>query len=735
MGKRVSLPSKEQVNLKMAVTKTSKAENNVQQKDAAIKQLNFYLEVLLAQVKGAVQRRRAVDDDPDNNFRGLYVTDKDAQRLLDGGWPPIFPAAPADDEPLLITALDGGMTYLPETPINRIRETFSLTDTEITLLIIALAPDMDRRFETLYGYLNDDVTKRRATIGLAFELAGLDPMDPSARASLADSSRLVDQGLILIEDGENPFLGRSLKVPDRVTANFLGDETPSPEILPFMDTFLYDCSGNYALPPSADGYIAEISSALRSGVDFIYLRVAHGSVGKEVGPAGLFAAGMKHISVDTLRFQKDTNYRLIADILGREALLTGAGLVIGPTDAITNTHQSFAIELIRLFTEQKVPVILYGQHSFDPRWSGKVALSIQLEHLDSGDRLVYWDQILTDQEISNNLKSGQVSFLDHPAAQRMSLEQIWRTSKAAKIYAASKQAKLDQTAMEYAIRSENTAGLEQFAVRIKPSVGFDDLVLPKNTVDLLDDLISRVRYRELVLGKWNMRAGAGRGRGISALFAGESGTGKTMSAEVIAKELGFELYTINLSTVVDKYIGETEKNLERIFIELDRVNAVLLFDEADAIFGKRSEVRDAHDRYANIEVAYLLQKLESFDGLALLSTNLRAGIDEAFTRRLDAVIEFPLPDKEQRLILWQRFFSKLPLADDIDFQFLAEQFELSGGNISSISLTAAYMAAGKQASLTMSDAVSAVHREYKKLGRLSVRQDFGKWLDILEKNK
>jgi len=719
----------------MAVAKAPKVKSNTSQDGTAIGQLNFYLEVLLAQVGKAVQERRSVDEDPDNNFRGLYITEKDAQRLLDGGWPSIFPASPGNDNPLLIAAIEGAISHLGDTPINKMQKSFSLTAIDVALLIIALAPDMDRRFETLYGYLNDDVTKRRATIGLALELAGLNPMDLAARASLNDSAPLVNQGLVLIEDGENPFLGRSLKVPDRVTANLLGDDTLSSEILPYVDTFLYGYSDNYTLPTSADGYVAEISSALCSGVDFIYLRVAHGSIGKEVGPAGLAAAGMKHISIDTLRFQKDTNYRLIADILGREALLTGAGLVIGPTDAITNNYQSFAIELIRLFTEQKVPVILYGQHSFDPRWSGKVALSMQLEHLEADDRLVYWDQILTDSEIANNLKSDQVSFLDHPAAQRMALEQIWRTSKAAKIYAASKQGKLDQTAMEYAIRSENTAGLEQFAVRVKPSVGFDDLVLPKNTVDLLDDLIARVRYRELVLGKWNMRAGAGRGQGISALFAGESGTGKTMSAEVIAKELGFELYTINLSTVVDKYIGETEKNLERIFIELDRVNAVLLFDEADAIFGKRSEVRDAHDRYANIEVAYLLQKLESFDGLALLSTNLRAGIDEAFTRRLDAVIEFPLPDKEQRLILWQRFLSKLPLADDLDFQFLAEHFELSGGNISSISLTAAYMAASKKTSLTMADAVAAVHREYKKLGRLSVRQEFGQWLDILEKKK
>ena len=164
----------------------------------------------------------------------------------------------------------------------------------------------------------------------------------------------------------------------------------------------------------------------------------------------------------------------------------------------------------------------------------------------------------------------------------------------------------------------------------------------------LQEITSRARHREQVLGEWGMRPGGGRGTGVAALFAGDSGTGKTMSAEVIAGELGLDLYTVNLATVVDKYVGETEKNLERIFTEASGVNAVLFFDEADAIFGKRSDVRDAHDRYANIESAYLLQRLETFDGLAVLATNLRSNIDEAFTRRLDAIVDFPAPEDPTR---------------------------------------------------------------------------------------
>ena len=170
-------------------------------------------------------------------------------------------------------------------------------------------------------------------------------------------------------------------------------------------------------------------------------------------------------------------------------------------------------------------------------------------------------------------------------------------------------------------------------------------MLPEPVAAQLHELAARARHRDRVLGEWRMRPGGGRGHGVTALFAGDSGTGKTMSAEVIAGELGLDLYAVDLATVVDKYVGETEKNLERIFTEAAGVNGVLLFDEADAIFGKRCEVRDAHDRYANIESAYLLQRMETFDGLAILATNLRANLDEAFTRRLDSIVDFPMPDR------------------------------------------------------------------------------------------
>jgi SpoVK/Ycf46/Vps4 family AAA+-type ATPase len=204
-----------------------------------------------------------------------------------------------------------------------------------------------------------------------------------------------------------------------------------------------------------------------------------------------------------------------------------------------------------------------------------------------------------------------------------------------------------------------------------------------------------------------------------------------MSAEVVAGELALDLYVVDLATVVDKYVGETEKNLERIFAAAAGVNGVLLFDEADAVFGKRSEVRDAHDRYANVESAYLLQRMETFDGLAILATNLRANIDEAFTRRLDVVVDFPLPDERRRLALWQRCLGPLPRADDLDLAFCAAAFELAGGGIRSAAVTAAYLAAEAGGPVTMAHLVTAVQREYRKLGRLCLEHEFGRYYGLL----
>jgi SpoVK/Ycf46/Vps4 family AAA+-type ATPase len=304
------------------------------------------------------------------------------------------------------------------------------------------------------------------------------------------------------------------------------------------------------------------------------------------------------------------------------------------------------------------------------------------------------------------------------APYRLSDDRAARAARAALDLAAFEGVPVSPAHVRLAARRQSASGLERHARRIRPAVGWDDLVLPAEPLARLRELAVRARHRDRVLGDWRLSAGGGRGRGVLALFAGESGTGKTLSAEVVAAELGLDLYVVQLSSVVDKYVGETEKNLERIFTEADRTDAVLLFDEADAVFGKRSEVKDSHDRYANMESAYLLQRLESFDGIAVLTTNLRANIDEAFTRRLDLVVDFPFPDARQRLALWRHSLAHVPCADDADPGEVAEEFELAGGAIRSAVVTAAYLAAGRGDRVTAADLLEGARREYRKAGRL-----------------
>jgi hypothetical protein len=302
---------------------------------------------------------------------------------------------------------------------------------------------------------------------------------------------------------------------------------------------------------------------------------------------------------------------------------------------------------------------------------------------------------------------------------RLTEPQAQRALSAARGLAALDGTAVTEAHIRRAVREVTALGMGPQVRHIEPAASWRDLVLPAAQLGHLRELALRVRYRERVLGDWRMRVGGGRGHGVVAVFAGDPGTGKTLAAEVVAAELGLDLYVVELSTVADKYVGETEKNLERIFAQADRVNGLLLFDEADAVFGRRSEATDAHDRYANMQSAYLLQRLESFDGVAVLTTNLRANIDDAFTRRFDLVVDFPFPDRDQRRALWELCLSDpLPRGDDIDTGRCAREFELAGGGIRSAVTTAAYLAAAEGRPVAMADLLTGASREYRKLGRL-----------------
>jgi SpoVK/Ycf46/Vps4 family AAA+-type ATPase len=256
--------------------------------------------------------------------------------------------------------------------------------------------------------------------------------------------------------------------------------------------------------------------------------------------------------------------------------------------------------------------------------------------------------------------------------------------------------------------------VNELAHRIEPAASWDDIVLPEAQKDILREIAIQVKHRKKVYDDWGFAGTGSRGLGISAMFTGESGTGKTMAAEVLANELNLDLYRIDLSQVVNKYIGETEKNLKRIFDAAEGGGAILLFDEADALFGKRSEVKDSHDRYGNIEVSYLLQRMEAYRGLAILTTNMKNSLDKAFLRRIRFVVQFPFPGIAQRIEIWGKVFPYNTPTDNLDLEKLAK-FSLPGGNIRNIAMNAAFIAADENLPVGMSQILRAAKSEYNKL--------------------
>ncbi|MGW5969676.1 AAA family ATPase [Streptomyces sp. NPDC055186] len=681
------------------------------------------LHVVEERVRHAVAVRRAADPDPDDPYKGQYLTPEAAARILDEpgglGLPAHEPWRPPADSAL------GGLAVR-----------FGLSPLDLDLLLVAVAPDLDARFERLYGYLNDDLTRRRPTVGLALELCGLAGASP-VRFRLAPGGPLVAGGLVEVTEPERPPLSRVLVVPDRVTGHLLGGTQP--------DARLTGVLGEVREDPTAEAAeVHQAAAAAGTGIGLVHLR-SRGGDAEGLATAALRLAGLRPLVLDAATLaRRSADVPALARVVALEARLTGAGVVLGPLAALPSEPAERARTLGALCAELRgIPLFTHGTTGWDPAWAADTPVVLTVQAPSPGRQAARWRHALAraagepaatgaagHRAPADAVPAGDAETLAQAvAAHRLDSGQLRRAADVAVRTAALEGRPVGPDDLRVAVRAQNGAGLDRLARRVEPGVGWDDLVLPPTTHRRLSELALRARHREQVLGQWGMRPGGGRGRGVIALFAGESGTGKTMSAEVVAADLGMDLYVVDLSTVVDKYVGETEKNLERIFTEASAVNAVLLFDEADAIFGKRSEVKDAHDRHANIESAYLLQRMESFDGIAVLTTNLRANLDEAFTRRLDVVADFPVPDSGGRLALWERCLGdRLPRSDDLDLGFCADRFELAGGSIRACAVTAAYLAAESGSPLTMRQVVTAVAQEYRKLGRLVLESEFGPYL-------
>ncbi|MDR3766498.1 MAG: ATP-binding protein, partial [Butyricicoccus sp.] len=328
----------------------------------------------------------------------------------------------------------------------------------------------------------------------------------------------------------------------------------------------------------------------------------------------------------------------------------------------------------------------------------RLTVDLALPTLTESERLELFRTFLRDQSLADDVTAEELAAKFHFSPQQIRLA----CQQAAGMAGLNSQNKLDGAQLHAACYRQVVHKLGDLAHRVPAAYTWDDVVMPAAQKRLMQQACGHIRYQYRVYHQWGFEKRVTYGRGLSILFAGAPGTGKTMCAQVIARQLNMEMYKINISQIVSKYIGETEKNLQAVFAEAKNSNCILFFDECDALFGKRSEVKDSHDRNANVEVAYLLQQIEEYDGVCILATNLIGNIDEAFMRRITYVVHFPFPDRRMREQIYRQMMpAAVPLSEDIDWEFLAEKFELSGGHIKNIVLAAAFMAAGEDSPVSM----------------------------------
>jgi ATP-dependent 26S proteasome regulatory subunit len=403
-----------------------------------------------------------------------------------------------------------------------------------------------------------------------------------------------------------------------------------------------------------------------------------------------------------------------AGALLREALLLDAQLLLEGAESLVAGDEATARLRIALASSSR-PLIMTGSGVDQPRLAaGRQLVTLEVRIAATHQREEIWREVLPD------VNAAEIASL-----YRVGVGAIVRSSDGARLRARVRGAdKVSSVDVAGAVRAEFETDLGTVATKVDVSQTWEDLVVPDETGRTIAELVDQLRHRSTVLGRWGFQRKLGKGLGTTALFSGEPGTGKSMVAGLISKELGLELYQIDLSRVLSKWIGETEKNLAKVFDAAETGHVVLLFDEADALLGKRTtDVKNANDRYANIETNYILQRLEAFHGVAILTSNLESSIDPALSRRLSFELRFPFPDEEQRAEIWRRMLpAELPLEGEIDYHLLATRFELAGGHIRNIVLRGAYLAASDGSNgLAMTHLLRAAEYEYRDHGMLIAR--------------
>lgn len=572
-----------------------------------------------------------------------------------------------------------------------------LSALDVAILLIGFSAVVDCSFQSRYTHLNNDGDTRAPAVSTALQLCGYAMDDKDARARFRSDRPLRKWGFIELSRQQLPLSSQLIIVSDRLASFLLGDDDIDDRVLAFSEK---------PSVPLLDWQLIPDRDSVRklAGHDLVVVRAESGDAGTMIArrlltdrtgfePLIICPSQFAHSAADAIRDWKSCV---------REAAITGAGLVIR-----VGSKPPLAIaDMLDNVENAAFPVVFLPEPDETSDWP-RALPEHRVSRPDREIRRGWWQWAVPE------IDTTEIA----DASTHLSPEAIWEIGQAARNSASEELTLAD---LRKAREGFGSKAVSRLCRRVTPDFTLADLVLPPEIIGMLEDLRDRARYRSVVFDDWGMRPGGGRGRGVTGLFSGSSGTGKSMAAEAIAGELGLPLFVVDISTVVDKYIGETEKNLEAVFAAVEQTDGVLLFDEADALFGKRSEVSDARDRHANVEVAYLLQRMEAFDGLAILTSNMRANLDEAFLRRLDAAIDFPEPDRDQRRQLWRSCLREQGTHLDDGTIDAVSELTFSGGSIRSASVAAAFLAASRGSKIDREVLVEGAISEWRKQGRLDM---------------
>jgi SpoVK/Ycf46/Vps4 family AAA+-type ATPase len=692
-----------------------------------------------------IARARSSAKQEQEMFRGMYISDSDVDRMLEGSEQTeaghaaeIFHLRVAERATELAERTNACLEKRIPLSLPYLARLFRLSRFEQRVLLMCAAPEIDAKYERLFGYLHDDISRRRPSVGLVLDvLCSTQEERAEAMKIFSPGAQLFRTGLLKqVQQAEDTHLRRTL-VLDEMVLNFLL-EVGGP------GAAFEGCVHVHGVSRSLEEL--RWPSRLKQELCEFFRRHLHTDVAVSRrpmiqlhGPDGtgkktLAAALCREVQIPMLVVDGREVRRRFTDLQGaicsvfRYGLLLQAAVYIAHFDAFTDEESKssgYKQALARAVEEMSLVTFLGTEEAWaaGDTLRGAEFISVALPIPDVTERKKIWEDLATGWPVDESVAWDEIA-----AQFRLTPGRIVGAFQTAVTIASLREGlefHVGRSDLYSGCYSQSNRRLTTLAKRLAPQHTWEDIILPENALAQIREICCQLKHRQQVYQEWGFEQKLVRGKGLCALFYGHSGVGKTMAVEVLAHELNLEIFKIDLSTVVSKYIGETEKNLSRIFQEAEDSNSILFFDEADALFGKRSEVKDAHDRYANIEINYLLQRMEEFDGLVVLATNLRRNIDDGFFRRMHFVVELPFPDEPHRYRIWKQHFPKgAPLSTDVDFDYLAKRFALAGGHIRNVAVNAAFLAASNSGTIHMEHVIRATMREYEKIGKVCTESEF-----------